>query len=155
FLTVLCLVVTALAMFYMGAAGIWCSVRCSTSWRALLATMGLGYLGGLALWVVTVPITLIVAIFVYLMLEALAAADTLLGTSVASTFKAATRNQTLIGFIASCLVLAGVFLGVPWYLIKRAESHVGFMERIRIWREEYEPRSRKRLRRVRRVKEKA
>src|SRR5262249_42045696 len=45
FLTILCLIVTALAMFFMGAAGILCSVRCSTSWRSLLATLGLGYVG--------------------------------------------------------------------------------------------------------------
>jgi ABC-type transport system involved in multi-copper enzyme maturation permease subunit len=156
FITLLCLVVTALAMFYMGAAGVWCSVRCSTSWRSLLATMGLGYVGGLVLWLVTVPITLIVALFVYLMLEALGAADNLLGTSVAGTFAAATRNRALIGFIASCVVLAGAFLLVPWYLIRNAEYRVGFLERIRIWRDEFEPRSRnRRLRRVRRVKEKA
>jgi hypothetical protein len=153
FLTLLCLVVTGLAMFYMGAAGVWCSVRCNTSWRSLLATLGLGYVGGLVLWVVTVPITLIVALFVYLFLEALGSADRLLGSSVASSFSMATRNRQLIGFIASCLVLAGAFLGVPWWFIKNAEYRVGFLERIRIWREGDEPYLRSRRRgRVRRLK---
>jgi hypothetical protein len=151
--TLLCLIVTALAMFYMGAAGVWCSVRCSTSWRSLLATMGLGYVGGLLLWVVTVPITIIVALFVYLFLEALGSADRLLGTGIANSFAGLTRNRPLIGFIASCIVLAGVFLGVPWWLIRNSEYRVGFLERIRIWREWDEPFSRSRRRgRVRRVK---
>jgi hypothetical protein len=152
-LTLLCLIVTALAMFYMGAAGVWCSVRCSTSWRSLLATMGLGYVGGLLLWVVTVPVTAIVALFVYLLFELLGSADKLLGTSVASSFKLLTRSQDVIVIVASCIVLACVFLGVPWWLIRNSEYRVGFLERIRIWREWDEPFSRSRRRgRVRRVK---
>ena len=115
--------------------------------------MGLGYVGGLTLWVVTVPITLIVALFVWGFLEMLAQADSVLGTSVASSFKMATRNQALIGFIASCIVLAGVFLGVPWWFIRNSEHRVAFLERIRIWREWDEPQLRgRRHGRVRRIK---
>jgi hypothetical protein len=31
------------AMYYMGATGIWCSVRATSSWRSLLATLASGY----------------------------------------------------------------------------------------------------------------
>jgi ABC-type transport system involved in multi-copper enzyme maturation permease subunit len=135
-LTLLCLIVTTMAMFYMGGAGIWCSVRCSTSWRALLATLALGYLGGMLLWVLTLPITAIIALLVYALMYGLSQADRLLGTAVAKSIcGAATFN--VVTFIASCLVLAGVFLGVPWWFLRNAEYRVGFLERVRIWRDEF------------------
>ena len=37
------------AMYFMVAAGIWCSVRSVSSWRSLLGTLAIGYGGGLAL----------------------------------------------------------------------------------------------------------
>ncbi len=149
FLTLLTTVVTTLAMFYMGGAGIWCSTRFSTSWRSLLATLGLGYLGGLILWLATTPITVIIGVILYMVFSALAAADALLGTNVASTINNFT-GVNVIAIIASCIVLAGVFLGVPWWFIKNSEWRVGFMERVRVWREEFllKPRQRRRVRRL-------
>jgi ABC-type transport system involved in multi-copper enzyme maturation permease subunit len=38
-----------IAMYYMVAAGLWCSVRSMSSWRSLLGTLAIGYGGGLAL----------------------------------------------------------------------------------------------------------
>jgi len=151
FLTLLTLLVTIMSLFYMGGAGIWCSVRCSSSWRSLLATLGLGYIGGLILWVVTLPVTAVVALFVYLIMEALAKADTLLGTQVAASIGKAV-NWPIVAFIASCIVLAGVFLGVPWWFLKNAEHRVGFTERTRTWKAWEEPRPR-RKRRVRKLKQ--
>ena len=58
-LVLLTTVVATLTMFYMGAAGVWSSTRFSSSWRSLLATMGIGYVGGLILWLITTPITFI------------------------------------------------------------------------------------------------
>lgn len=150
FLTLLTSVVTTVAMFYMGAAGIWCSTRFSTSWRSLLATLGLGYIGGLILWLVTTPITFIVALFIYLMLLFLSEADKYLGTQTAAVAKNLV-NWRIVAIIASCVVLAGVFLGVPWWFIKNSEWRVGFMERVRVWREEFLARPRRR-RRVRKLK---
>ncbi len=150
FLTLLTSVVTTVALFYMGAAGIWCSARFSTSWRSLLATLGLGYLGGLVLWLVTTPITLIVGLLVYMMFLMLSEADNLLGTQTAGLARSLV-NWKIVAIIASCIVLAGVFLGVPWWFIKNSEWRVGFMERVRVWREEFSVRPKPR-RRVRRLK---
>src|SRR5262245_14162605 len=149
FLTFLTSVVTTLAMFYMGAAGIWCSTRFSTSWRSLLATLGLGYLGGLVLWVTTVPITAIIGIMLFMLFTALSYADNMLGTNVTGVIGRFT-GFTAIAFIASCIVLGCVFLGVPWWFIKNSEWRVGFLERIRVWREEFV--MKRRRRRVRRLK---
>ena len=51
-------------MYYLGAAGLFCSVRTSTSWRGLLSTVGFGYLGGAILFGVTLPIPLIFALII-------------------------------------------------------------------------------------------
>src|SRR5262249_8536885 len=40
--------VTVVAMYFLGAAGLWCSARCRDSWRSLAATVGVGYFGGAA-----------------------------------------------------------------------------------------------------------
>ena len=42
-------------------AGLWASVRCTNSWRALLYTMLAGYVGGLTIYLCTTPIYLIAA----------------------------------------------------------------------------------------------
>ena len=60
--TVLWLAVTVLAMYFMGAAGLWCSARSKTSWRSLLGTMALGYVGGFVLYGVAVPFLFIIAL---------------------------------------------------------------------------------------------
>jgi hypothetical protein len=150
FLTLLTSVVTTVALFYMGAAGIWCSARFSTSWRSLLATLGLGYLGGLVLWLVTTPITFVVGLLVYMMFLMLSEADNLLGTQTAGLARNLV-NWKIVAIIASCIVLAGVFPSVPWWFIKNSEWRVGFMERVRVWREEFSIRPKPR-RRVRRLK---
>lgn len=149
FLTLLTSVVTTVAMFYMGGAGIWCSTRFSTSWRSLLATLGLGYLGGLVLWAATAPITAIIGIILWMLFMALGEADKLLGTNVARTIASFT-GWKVVAVIASCIVLAGVFLGVPWWFIKNSEWRVGFLERVRVWREEFV--MKRQRRRVRRLK---
>ena len=76
------LAVTVLAMYYIGAAGLWASVRSRNSWRALLITMLAGYLGGLAIYTCTTPILALVAAIVGLLLLAL---DKHLGTQLSVT----------------------------------------------------------------------
>src|SRR5215510_11054025 len=56
FVTLVGLIVTTMALFYMGAAGVWCSVRFQSSWVSLLVTLAIGYIGGLMLWIATIPI---------------------------------------------------------------------------------------------------
>jgi ABC-type transport system involved in multi-copper enzyme maturation permease subunit len=151
FLTLLCLIVTTMAMFYMGGAGIFCSVRSRSSWRSLLATLALGYVGGLVLWVLSLPVTVIVGLLIWGLFEVLATADKFVGTQVANSIKGAI-NTSIIGFIASCLVLAGVFLGIPWWFLKNAEYRVSWEERVRIWRDEFWREGPRRRRRVRKLK---
>jgi ABC-type transport system involved in multi-copper enzyme maturation permease subunit len=44
------------AMYFVGAAGIYYSVRSASSWKSLLATMGIGYVGGLVVCTASMPI---------------------------------------------------------------------------------------------------
>src|SRR5207244_360304 len=74
--------VTWLAMYFVGAAGIWCSTRSKGSWRALLGTIGWAYVGGFVLFVVTSPVVTILAVFVLIVLLLV---DALIGTAVGKT----------------------------------------------------------------------
>jgi hypothetical protein len=48
--------VTWLMMEFLGCAGMWCSARSQSSWRSLLATVTLGYLGGFVLYCALSPL---------------------------------------------------------------------------------------------------
>src|SRR5262249_23012105 len=50
--TVLLLALMVPDMYCMGAVGLWCSARSKTSWRALLGTLAVRYLGGLLTYLV-------------------------------------------------------------------------------------------------------
>jgi ABC-type transport system involved in multi-copper enzyme maturation permease subunit len=44
------------SMYFVGAAGIYYSVRSASSWKSLLATIGVGYIGGLVICTASMPI---------------------------------------------------------------------------------------------------
>ncbi|HEY1376579.1 MAG TPA: ABC transporter permease subunit [Gemmataceae bacterium] len=51
--------VTWLTMYFLGAVGLYCSAKSRSSWRSLLGTVVLGYLGGSALFCVSFPVSCI------------------------------------------------------------------------------------------------
>jgi ABC-type transport system involved in multi-copper enzyme maturation permease subunit len=59
-------VIAWLAMEFFASIGIWCSVRCTSSWRSLLLTIVLGYVGGTVLSCVSTPVALATALILYL-----------------------------------------------------------------------------------------
>jgi hypothetical protein len=144
FWTGLWLGVAWLAMFYVGAAGLWCSVRSKSSWRSLLGTLGFSYVGGFLLWLVTSPATFILALIIVLLLMLV---DNLLKTNITGGLGACGSVYLEAVYVASCLVLAGLFFGLAWYFIKDAEKRVADRERTRHWK--YEPEYRRpRARRI-------
>jgi ABC-type transport system involved in multi-copper enzyme maturation permease subunit len=151
FLVMLTTVVTTLTMFYMGAAGVWSSTRFSSSWRSLLATMGIGYVGGLVLWLITTPITVMVGLVLFMIFMALTELDKQVGTQTANVFATFTGGP-ILAILASCIVLAGTFFGVPWLFIINAERRVSELERVRVWREGELRTPGRRKRRLRRLK---
>jgi hypothetical protein len=151
FLVMLTTVVTTLTMFYMGSAGVWSSTRFSSSWRSLLATMGIGYVGGFVLWLLTTPVTLVVSMILFTIFMLLSEFDRRAGTQTAGVFKTFTGG-TVIAIMASAIVLGATFFGVPWLFIVNAEKRVSETERIRVWRDGELRGPGRRRRRVRKLK---
>ncbi len=132
--TVLGLGVTVLAMYYVGAAGLWCSVRSKSSWRSLLGTLGFGYVGGVLLYLVTSPIMFIIAGIIYIFLKL---ADELYTNSFTRVASGVTFAEWYYAvFIASCVALVIVFWVTSRIFLSQAEKRVSDRERIRHWKDE-------------------
>jgi hypothetical protein len=142
--TVVLLLVTYLGMAFMGAAGLWCSVRFKTSWGSLLVTLMIGYLGGFTLWGLAFPVALI--LFGLIMLS-LWIVDLLINnqTHLASMF----GSTAVVFFLGTYVALLGGFLLMVKVFLGTAQKYVADRERIRHWKDEpkmYRPR-RRRIRR--------
>jgi ABC-type transport system involved in multi-copper enzyme maturation permease subunit len=125
--------VTLLAMYFIGAAGIWCSVRCKTSWKSLLWTVGIGYVGGFLVYIVTAPVLLLIALFVLLALM-------LIGEAL--KIDLVLRGTTWLGMyftvfqVVSVLTLALLAWLMALFLLSSAQKYVAFRERTLQWQEE-------------------
>jgi len=144
FWTALWLAVTFLAMYFVGATGLRCSVRAKSSWRSLLGTLGMGYVGGFVIYVMTSPIILILALVVLLSMILI---DRLLGTSLASAATGGGLAGLLLAFkIASCAALALIFWLLSKYFLRDSQRWIADRERTRHWSEEpisYRPKRRR------------
>jgi ABC-type transport system involved in multi-copper enzyme maturation permease subunit len=131
--TLLWLGATVLAMYFIGAAGLWCSVRAPNSWRALLNTTLLGYLGGLAIYTVTSPFIFLLAGMLLLLLALI---DWWVGTSLAEL---AYRNGT--NFFRVFAISSAIALVVTFYLLARSflyrtQRYIADRERVMHWYDE-------------------
>jgi ABC-type transport system involved in multi-copper enzyme maturation permease subunit len=132
FWTLLWLGVTVLAMYFVGAAGLYCSARGKSSWRSLLATLGMAYGGGAVVFLVTGVLSVLPAGVLY---GLLVLGDSMFGTQMA-TFAARGMNTFVtLCFIAVCGVLAAVFWLLSRKLLEWAADWVTFRERTRHWPE--------------------
>lgn len=132
FYTAVSTVMVLLAMYFLGTAGIWCSVRSKSSWRSLLGTMGFGYLGGFVVFALTSPIIFMVALIIYVILLLL---DTWARTNVMAGFNF--PQYWKVFWVASCVVLAVFFLLVSrFFFLSAAEKSVANRERTRHWEDE-------------------
>jgi ABC-type Na+ efflux pump permease subunit len=144
FWVLLWLGVTVLAMYYLGAAGMWSSVRSQGSWRSLLSTLGFGYVGGFFIYVCLSPVILIIAWIILLILFLL---DARFGTSLAPGTAGGFATFFIAFLIATCLGLAAVFWFVARLFLRGARKWVADRERTRHWEDEPTERPRKRRRR--------
>jgi ABC-type transport system involved in multi-copper enzyme maturation permease subunit len=143
FWVLLWLAVTLLAMYYAGAAGMWSSVRSSSSWRSLLSTLGWGYVGGFVVFLCTIPLIFLVTIFVYM---ALVLIDQL-GTSLAPTTGTGFAQYMATVTISVCLALAFLFWAGSRFFLHYAQKWVAERDRTRHWHEEPITRRRRVVRR--------
>lgn len=126
-------VVTLLAMYYIGATGIWSSVRSRSSWRSLLSTLGFGYVGGFIVYTVTTPVLFIIAMIIAGILTII---DATYGTGLAPRTGAGFAWYFL-GFVtASCLGLMLMFWLASRMFLNAAQKWVAERERTRHWHDE-------------------
>lgn len=125
FWALLVLAVTPLAMYYLGAAGIYSSVTCPNSTRSLVWTLGYGYIGAGAIYIMASFLTAILTGIVHMFLVALTEHyDIKLRLGGHGELAA----SVLIG---SCLTMALAFYLAAHYLLKQAEHSLADRERIR------------------------
>jgi ABC-type transport system involved in multi-copper enzyme maturation permease subunit len=145
FWTLLLLATTLLAVYFMGATGLRCSVRAKTSWRSLLGTLGIGYVGKTIVFIVVSPVLFVIALFIYLGIQ-------LIDKMWESYFNTSLFGSLGFGqfwtafFIATCIGLALSFWGLAWFFLADAQKWVADRERTRHWHEEpmyYRPRRRR------------
>jgi ABC-type transport system involved in multi-copper enzyme maturation permease subunit len=129
FWVVLGVVLTWLAMWFVGAAGLWSSVHARSSWRSLLTTLGFGYVGGFLLYCVALPF---IGVAYVLLLATFLLIDYAFQTDVAGNFVMSAN----IFFLGSDLALVATFVGAAWYFLRAAETYVADRERVRHWHEE-------------------
>jgi ABC-type transport system involved in multi-copper enzyme maturation permease subunit len=119
--------VTWLSMVFMGAAGLWCSVRSKSSWRSLMGTALIGYGGGFLLYGVGIPLAWVGFMVVMIVLLIL---DGIYGTRYGPAFIA---NMGTI-LIVACLALVITFLFATRLLLRSAQKYVALRERVRYWK---------------------
>jgi len=139
FWTVLWLGVTLLAMYFLGATGLYCSVRARTSWRSLLSTMGIAYVGGALLQIVLSPFILLLALMVLLLLAVLnKLLEDYFQVSI-TTGKGPFTWMVLFGTgmqIAISIALAAMFYIMARCFLSWAQRWVAQRERTRYWQDE-------------------
>jgi hypothetical protein len=120
-------------MYFIGAAGLWCSVRAKDSWRSLLHTMAVGYIGGLAIYIVASPIIFILAGILLLMLAFI---DLALGTSMAAICFNNRMYFLRVFLVTSSMALVATFWLMARMFLYRAQRWVADRDRTRHWHEE-------------------
>ena len=104
-------------------------MRAKSSWRSLLGTLGITYVGGFVLFCVTSPIMVLVALLLFIMAML---AEKTLGINLNVSF-----GDFLSFFsVAMCITLAGAFAMMAWRFVVGAEYRVGVLERTKHWRDE-------------------
>jgi ABC-type transport system involved in multi-copper enzyme maturation permease subunit len=136
--TLVWLAATFLAMYFIAATGLWSSVQASTPWRALLQTMGVGYLGGLLIYALVSPFIAIAALILIL---AVAFVDLALKTQFAAILIGNLAIFMQLFWFTSAIGLVLSFYLFARYFVKRAQRWIADRERTRHWGDEPEYRS--------------
>jgi ABC-type transport system involved in multi-copper enzyme maturation permease subunit len=147
FIVALFLALTWLALYYVGAAGLWCSASSRSSWRSLLGTLAFTYGGGLILLVIVWTVAGFLLIILFLLLMVLEFFLQSVGLDLGLVGTRLTGFGSIMQVVV-CAVLAGAFLLLALYLTWDAEKWIAARERTRHWKED-EPRPRRSRRRRR------
>jgi hypothetical protein len=131
--TLLGLGITVLAMYFVGTAGLWCSVKAKNSWRSLLSTMGLSYVTAALAYVLTTPVIGIIATMLVFLLYVV---DASLGTNMATTASRGMWWSVPVFFVASCIGLALALIWLARQFLSWTQRWIADRDRTRHWKEE-------------------
>jgi hypothetical protein len=131
-LTLAWLGATLLAMYFIGAAGLWCSARSSNSWRSLLQTMGFGYAGGLLFFALFTP-GLIAIFLVFLLI--LLFVDIPLGTGIPGLCLSNAAYFARLVYLSAATGLVVMFWLMARVFLNRAQRWIADRERTRYWQD--------------------
>ena len=121
--TLMWLGATVVAGAFSGAVGIWCSARSRSSWRSLLGTLGICYVGGFIVTMLAMFLVGIIAIIFVLMWTFLQRGG--------GAFMGGGRLFENIMVVGICLLVAGVASLLAWRLPISAEKRIDAQERVR------------------------
>jgi len=133
FWTVLLLAVTFLGMYFIGAAGLYCSASAKSSWQSLLTTAVWGYLGGLGLFLAASPVTFIVFVILCILLLIM---DLFLHTGVSSIIMSNFYVFFSIFLVSTCVAMALACWLMARFFLTWAQRWVADRERTRHWYDE-------------------
>jgi ABC-type transport system involved in multi-copper enzyme maturation permease subunit len=122
--------VTLLAMYFIGATGLWASVRSKSSWQALLWTLGVGYVGAAIVNAFTSLLVWAVLLLMFLMLISV---DLRMRTAFASGFLNNLMTSFNLVFFAICISLALCSWLLAAFLLSSARSSIAKRERTKHW----------------------
>jgi hypothetical protein len=120
------LTITWLALYFLGAAGLYCSARSHSSWRSLLGTVAIGYGGGAALFCVSTPLSCASSVVLWLLTEL---AQELLQAASSTGRSPFTWSEALLPAFWS-VGTAIAFWWVARSLVQAAERHIATHDRI-------------------------
>jgi ABC-type transport system involved in multi-copper enzyme maturation permease subunit len=123
------LAVTTLAMYYMGAMGLYFSVRSKTSWRSLFATLGLGYGAVSVVYSFAFPVVIVLMLIVSMLLMVIESAA---GARVAG------KPFNPVFPFAATMIAAGICFGfICWllsrFLLNSTQNWIAKRDRVRRW----------------------
>jgi ABC-type transport system involved in multi-copper enzyme maturation permease subunit len=131
--TLLGLAVTLLNMFYVGAAGIYCSVSSRTSWRSLMGTLGIGYLIGFFFYALAPMVGSVLGFVLFWVIKI---AEEIHGSSLKIALGGLDELEFALT-VGSAVALLGIFFAAAqWQLLPWAEQWIATRERTRHWKTE-------------------
>jgi ABC-type Na+ efflux pump permease subunit len=131
FWTILWLAVTVLAMYFVGATGLYSSVGSKSSWQSLLKTLFYGYLAASPVYFLG---TLLWGIVLMVCVVVLSAVDIRLRTGLAQIFVNNLAKSANLTFFAISLGLAISYWILSRLFLSWAQTRIAQRERTRHWR---------------------
>jgi ABC-type transport system involved in multi-copper enzyme maturation permease subunit len=124
------LAVTLLAIYFVGAVGLWCSAHSKNSWRSLLATVAVSYACGFGLWLIAWPVG---SLFFVVVMITLMLVDQLYQINLTQSW----MLGWVYWLVGICLGFALGFLFIGRSFLNRAQAYISTRERTRHWKEQF------------------